>query len=116
MRLNCLGQNLDLKELRSCCVVLSCTASALEMICSLACGAQGQTSHQGVENFRFPVDHSTASTDREASSLHCLEGGFMTDAPRMTVEDLRRRMDSGEEFTIVDTRNPHAWAESDTMI
>jgi rhodanese-related sulfurtransferase len=25
-------------------------------------------------------------------------------------------MDAGEDFTIVDTRNPQAWAESDTMI
>ena len=38
------------------------------------------------------------------------------DAPRMTVDELKRRMDGGEDFTIVDTRNPQAWAESDTMI
>ena len=40
----------------------------------------------------------------------------MADAPRMTVDELKRRMDAGEDFTIVDTRNPQAWAESDTMI
>ena len=40
----------------------------------------------------------------------------MADAPRITVDDLKRRMDAGEDFTIVDTRNPQAWAESDTMI
>jgi rhodanese-related sulfurtransferase len=38
------------------------------------------------------------------------------DAPRITVDELKRRMDAGEDFTIVDTRNPHAWGESDTMI
>jgi rhodanese-related sulfurtransferase len=38
------------------------------------------------------------------------------DAPRMTVDELKRRMDGGEDFTIVDTRNAQAWAESDTMI
>jgi rhodanese-related sulfurtransferase len=40
----------------------------------------------------------------------------MTNAPRITVEDLKRRMDAGEDFTIVDVRNPTAWAESDTAI
>ena len=38
------------------------------------------------------------------------------DAPRMSVDELKRRMDGGKDFTIVDTRNPQAWAESDTMI
>ena len=40
----------------------------------------------------------------------------MADAPRITVKDLKRRMDAGEDFTIVDVRNPTAWAESDTAI
>ena len=40
----------------------------------------------------------------------------MADAPRVTVVELKRRMDAGEDFTIIDTRNPQAWAESDTMI
>jgi rhodanese-related sulfurtransferase len=40
----------------------------------------------------------------------------MADAPRVTVQELKRRMDAGEDFTIIDTRNPQAWAESDTMI
>lgn len=38
------------------------------------------------------------------------------DAPRITADDLKRRMDAGEDFTIIDTRNPVAWAKSDTMI
>jgi rhodanese-related sulfurtransferase len=38
----------------------------------------------------------------------------MADAPRMTVNELKRRMDAGEDFTIIDTRNPTEWAESDT--
>jgi rhodanese-related sulfurtransferase len=41
---------------------------------------------------------------------------FMADAPRITVADLKRRMDAGQDFTIVDVRNPTAWAESDTAI
>jgi sulfur-carrier protein adenylyltransferase/sulfurtransferase len=40
----------------------------------------------------------------------------MSDAPRITPDDLKRRMDAGEEFTVIDVRNPQAWAESDTMI
>lgn len=40
----------------------------------------------------------------------------MSDAPRITPDDLKRRMDAGEDFTVIDVRNPQAWAESDTMI
>ena len=40
----------------------------------------------------------------------------MSGAPRITIDELKRRMDAGEEFTIIDTRNPHAWAESDVMM
>lgn len=40
----------------------------------------------------------------------------MSEAPRITIDELKRRMDAGEEFTIIDTRNPHAWAESDVMM
>lgn len=40
----------------------------------------------------------------------------MPDAPRITAEELKRRIDSGEDFTIIDTRNPAAWAQSDTMM
>lgn len=38
------------------------------------------------------------------------------DAPRITVDQFKQRLDAGEDFTILDTRNPVAWAESDTMI
>lgn len=40
----------------------------------------------------------------------------MSEAPRIKVEELKKRMDAGEELTIVDVRNPQSWAESDTMI
>jgi len=32
------------------------------------------------------------------------------------VEDLKKRMDAGEDLTVIDVRNPQAWAESDTML
>jgi rhodanese-related sulfurtransferase len=40
----------------------------------------------------------------------------MADAPRITVDELKRRMEAGEDFVVIDTRNPQAWAESETML
>jgi rhodanese-related sulfurtransferase len=40
----------------------------------------------------------------------------MADAPRITIEELKKRMEAGEDFTVIDVRNPQAWAESDTQI
>jgi rhodanese-related sulfurtransferase len=40
----------------------------------------------------------------------------MPQAPRITVNELKRRMDAGENFTLIDVRNPQAWAESDSMM
>ncbi len=40
----------------------------------------------------------------------------MADAPRITVEELKRRMDAGENFTVIDVRNSQAWANSDVML
>ena len=34
------------------------------------------------------------------------------EAARISVDEARRRMDSGEPITFVDTRNPQAWAQS----
>lgn len=36
----------------------------------------------------------------------------MADDLRITIDELRRRMEAGEDFTFVDTRNPQAWSES----
>ena len=38
------------------------------------------------------------------------------EATRVTVEEVKERMDRGEEFTFVDTRNPQAWGESDVKL
>jgi len=40
----------------------------------------------------------------------------MAEAPRITVQELKRRKDAGENFTVIDVRNPHAWAEAQTVI
>lgn len=39
----------------------------------------------------------------------------MADELRISAEELRRRMEAGEEFTIIDARNPRAWAEASDM-
>jgi rhodanese-related sulfurtransferase len=40
----------------------------------------------------------------------------MAEAPRITVEELKRRMDAGEDLTVIDVRNPQAWAGSGSML
>ena len=35
---------------------------------------------------------------------------------RVTVDEVRERMDRGEPFTFVDTRNPQAWEEADAKL
>jgi rhodanese-related sulfurtransferase len=37
----------------------------------------------------------------------------MAEGPKITVDELKRRMQAGEDFTVLDVRNPKAWAESD---
>ena len=38
------------------------------------------------------------------------------EATRVTVDEVKERMDRGEAFTFIDTRNPTAWAEADTKL
>jgi rhodanese-related sulfurtransferase len=40
----------------------------------------------------------------------------MMEPTRVTVDEVRERMDRGEQFTFADTRNPTAWGESDTKL
>jgi rhodanese-related sulfurtransferase len=35
---------------------------------------------------------------------------------RVTVDEIKERMDRGEMFTFVDTRNPKAWGEATTKL
>jgi rhodanese-related sulfurtransferase len=41
------------------------------------------------------------------------EEAVMAEGPKITAEELKRRMQAGEDFTGIDVRNPIAWAESD---
>lgn len=38
------------------------------------------------------------------------------EATRITTDEVKERMDRGEQFAFVDTRNPTAWAESDRKL
>ncbi|MET0650756.1 MAG: rhodanese-like domain-containing protein [Pyrinomonadaceae bacterium] len=38
------------------------------------------------------------------------------EATRVTVDEVKERMDRGEQFTFVDTRNPQAWGEAGTKL
>ena len=38
------------------------------------------------------------------------------EATRVTVDEVKERMERGEEFTFVDTRNPKAWGEATTKL
>lgn len=40
----------------------------------------------------------------------------MPSVPRITASELKKWLDAGEDFTLIDVRNPEAWAESDTMM
>ena len=35
---------------------------------------------------------------------------------RVTADEVVERMSRGEQFTFVDTRNPHSWGESDVKL
>ena len=38
------------------------------------------------------------------------------EATRVTVDEVKERMDRGEAFTFIDTRNPKAWAAAETKL
>jgi rhodanese-related sulfurtransferase len=38
------------------------------------------------------------------------------EATRVTVDEVRERMERGEPFTFLDTRNPTDWGEADTRL
>ena len=38
------------------------------------------------------------------------------EATRITVDEIRERLNRGEQFAFVDTRNPQAWGESDQKL
>ncbi len=45
-----------------------------------------------------------------------MEATRTTEATRITVDEAKERMDRGEQFVFIDSRNPKAWAEADTKL
>ena len=71
----------------------------------------------GRQNKRHSICSLDAiATNREAAKEVLYGGSLMGDALRITVEEQQRRIEAGEDFTVIDVRNPNAWAESDTML
>jgi rhodanese-related sulfurtransferase len=42
--------------------------------------------------------------------------GEMAEIKRITVDEVKKRMDKGESILFIDTRNPHDWGESDVKL
>ena len=40
----------------------------------------------------------------------------MADSLRISIDELRKRMENGEDFVVIDTRNGQAWQQSDVKI
>jgi rhodanese-related sulfurtransferase len=40
----------------------------------------------------------------------------LADIRRITVDEVKKRMDKGEPILLIDTRNPHDWGESDVKL
>ena len=38
------------------------------------------------------------------------------EATRVTVDEVKERMDRGEQFAFLDVRNPNAWGEAETKL
>ena len=40
----------------------------------------------------------------------------MPDDLRISADELGKKMEAGEDFVVIDTRNPQAWAQSDVKL
>lgn len=49
-------------------------------------------------------------------SFHSAISVHVMEATRITVDEIRERLNRGEQFAFVDTRNPQAWGESDQKL
>ena len=56
--------------------------------------------------------------DQEEANRFYFSGIYLKDMipTRITVDEIKERMDRGEPFTFIDTRNPKAWGESDEKL
>ena len=40
----------------------------------------------------------------------------MVETKRITIDEVKKRMNKGESILFIDTRNPHDWGESDVKL
>jgi len=57
-----------------------------------------------------------AATQTDEHSQESQPTSTTMEATRVTVDEVKERMDRGEPFTFIDTRNPKAWGEADTKL
>jgi rhodanese-related sulfurtransferase len=55
------------------------------------------------------------SSAREGMSMES-DAVPVTEPTRVTVDEVKQRVDRGEQFAFIDTRNPKAWAEAETKL
>ena len=51
-----------------------------------------------------------------ASTLAQPKEGDLEELQRVTVGEVKKKMDKGEPILFIDTRNPHDWSESDVKL
>jgi rhodanese-related sulfurtransferase len=57
-----------------------------------------------------------AATPQEEHNQDDQQSSPAMEATRVTVDEVKERMERGEPFTFIDTRNPKAWGEADTKL
>ena len=59
-------------------------------------------------------DNQAATPQKEQNQNK--QGAPAIEATRVTVDEVKERMERGELFTFIDTRNPKAWGDADTKL
>jgi rhodanese-related sulfurtransferase len=57
-----------------------------------------------------------AASQKDESPQDTQQSPQTMEATRVTVDEVKERMERGEPFTFIDTRNPKAWEEADTKL
>ena len=57
-----------------------------------------------------------AASQKDESPQDAQRTSQTMEATRVTVDEVKARMERGEPFAFIDTRNPKAWDEADTKL
>jgi hypothetical protein len=74
------------------------------------------TTTQGFRRHQTRTPHRPGQSDFIRFLNWLVRDIRMTDALRITVDELRKRMESGEDFVLIDTRNPQQWEKSEVKM